>query len=905
MKVSMPEGASFGWGIAGDNLRREIALLPPIEGVTLHCIACHGFEPHNPEAWDEINIGYCFFEHDILAYHSIPTAAKKWDFIVAGSRWCEHHLRIAGVRNTTTILQGIDPATFQYHAPRPADGRFIVFSGGKFEFRKGQDLVIAAMKIFMARHPDVWLSCAWHNLWEASIGTMEQSRVITFQNQSLPCEELYLNTLRANGIDMQRVMLHPKVTNAEMASIYANSDLGIFPNRCEGGNNLVMCEYMACGRPVVASTFTGHADVITPDNAFGLSRCAPVIFRLDGLETGVWFESSVDDILERLEQAYTNRPLMLEKGRVASADMQRLSWTDAALRFHAIAAHLAKKQRPSQPASVDDRLKAAELLFVKDMFAEAELVYRSILREKPFDADLYNCLGTVLDRQDRFNEAIAYYSKALSLRPTFSIARFNLSNTLKRCGDVDGCKENLQQIVSEDPTFVDAWQNLGACMYEGKDYARATECFEQVVARAPERSGGYASLGETYFQTGADLERGIACLEKALEKQPGLVELLNLKGLMHHELEQFDKAHENYQEGLRIDPANSIIISNIGNMYLAMAMPEKAVMYFNLALEIEPESSSIRFNRAMARLLLGDYTRGWSDYEHRFNKQDPVTLPPLDLPRWDGEQLHGKILLVRSEQVYGDTIQFIRFLPLLKEYGGTVVFECLDINIKPVIENFPGMDRMVIRGESLPVADRQIPLASLPHIFNTQVDSLPFPDGYLKADPLKQQIWGNKLASHARGRLKVGIVWGGRKPRGNANRSLQLSALNKIFTVPDIAWFSLQTGDDRKQLAETNHDILDLCPEIRDFGDTAAIITKLDLIITIDTAIAHLAGALGAPTWVMLKFSPDWRWLLERHDSPWYASAQLFRQTAPGNWLSIESSLLAALENLIVTRKNS
>jgi len=900
VKVSMPDGERFGWGVAGENLRREIACLPPIEGVTLHCIARHDFEPREPNDWNAINIGYCFFEHDILAYHSLPRAAQKWDFIVAGSRWCEYHLRIAGVKHTTTILQGIDPTLFHFCPPRPDDGRFVVFTGGKFEFRKGQDIVIAAMRLFMARHPDAWLSCAWHNQWDSSIKTMEQSRVIDFKYHEAPCEELYRETLLANGIDMTRVTLHPSVDNSRMASIYANSDLGLFPNRCEGGNNLVMCEYMACGRPVVASSLTGHADVITTDNAFGLSGYTPLVFRLDGLETGVWFEPSVEEVIMLLERAYSNRKLILSKGLAASVGMQRLSWKDAAIKFHSLAAYLAKKREHSLQRTQENRLDEAEKHFIDGRYDDSEKEYRALLQEHPLDANLYNCLGTVLDRQERFSEATAYYSKAISLCPSFNIARYNLANTLKRLGNVEECLNNLRQITSNDPTFVDAWQNLGVCMYEAKEYKEAAACFEQVVTLAPDRSGGYASLGEAYFQTGEQLERGIECLTKALEKQPGLIELHNLKGLMHHELEQFGCAEKSYRAGLELDPQNSIILSNIGNMYLAMAMPEKAVMYFNLALEIEPGNASIIFNRGVSRLLMGDFTRGWLDYEFRFSKQEPVTLPQLDLPLWNGEPLQGKTLLVRSEQVYGDTIQFIRYLPLLKGFDGRIVFECLDMSIRPLFDTLEGIDQMIVRGEPLPAADAQIPLASLPRIFDTQADSIPFAEGYLRPDPLRQQAWSSRFGTRSKdGELNAGLVWGGRKPRGNSNRSLQLSNLAPLFSISGINWFSLQTGADRQQLSELNHAIVDLSPEIRDFADSAAIITGLDLVITIDTAIAHLAGALGIPVWVMLKSSPDWRWLLDRDVSPWYASARLFRQASPGDWHSVTVALKGALDKCI------
>lgn len=336
MRVSMPQGASHGWGVAGRYLAAEIAKLSPLEGVTLHCIAGHDFRPYDASAWDRINIGYCFFEHELLAAPFIAAVAGRWDYIVAGSSWCEQQLRIGGMQRVCTILQGIDADLFQCQPSRSADGRFIVFSGGKFEFRKGQDIVIAAMRIFMQQHADVWLSCCWDNAWPNSLQTMQQSRLIDFAWQDIPCHVLLLETVQRNGLDPARVLLHPPFSNRRMQLIYTESDLGLFPNRCEGGNNMVMCEYMACGRAVVASNRSGHADVVNTGNAWALSRYREVEAMLGGIQTGRWQEAMVEEAAELLELAYCNKNERERKAVCAAADMQHLDWTAAARQFHAV-----------------------------------------------------------------------------------------------------------------------------------------------------------------------------------------------------------------------------------------------------------------------------------------------------------------------------------------------------------------------------------------------------------------------------------------------------------------------------------------------------------------------------------------------------------------------------------------
>ena len=341
MRVSMPSGRAHGWGIAGEYLTREIAKLPPVEGVTLHCISGPNFRPMEPADWDRLNIGYCFFENEIEAWRHTRQAAREWDYIVAGSSWCEYQLRIGGVKQTATILQGVDPRFFHPAPPRPDDGRFIIFSGGKFELRKGQDLVIAALKAFMGRHQDVWLCCSWQNQWPSSIVTMAGSAHIIFRPESDDCLEIIRKTLTDNDIPLERVIINPLMDNTLMRDIYRGTDIGLFPNRCEGGNNMVMCEYMACGRTVIASDATGHADVITAGNAFQLSRYEPVVINMFGRQSAVWFEPAVEEIVEQLESAYRHRDETARRAAAAAGDMQRLSWERAAKLFHYLAGKLA------------------------------------------------------------------------------------------------------------------------------------------------------------------------------------------------------------------------------------------------------------------------------------------------------------------------------------------------------------------------------------------------------------------------------------------------------------------------------------------------------------------------------------------------------------------------------------
>ena len=350
MKVALPQGNMHGWGVAGENLSRELSHMPYLEGTMLHgCTA--SFRPGTLSELGKINIAYCFFELDIEALRHTRRAAKEWDAIVAGSRWCEYHLRIGGVEQTCTIYQGIDQAVFSPAETRPVDGRFIVFSGGKFELRKSQDIVIAAMRVFMQRHSDAWLSCAWHNFWPSSMTSMAHSQHIRYRHHERDVDRSIMDTLHENGIPLERVILNPPCDNSRMHSIYTSTDIGLFPNRCEGGTNLVMCEYMSSCRPVIASDMTGQRDVIRQGNSMPLTEYSPRLIEENHIPLGVWFEPCVEEVIESLEYAYRHRELLDTIAYTGAEDMKRLTWAGAARQFHFLANRLALRHEYPSAAS--------------------------------------------------------------------------------------------------------------------------------------------------------------------------------------------------------------------------------------------------------------------------------------------------------------------------------------------------------------------------------------------------------------------------------------------------------------------------------------------------------------------------------------------------------------------------
>jgi glycosyltransferase involved in cell wall biosynthesis len=377
MTLVLPRGQTFGWGVCGKYLAHELAKFSPVQLVTqpfdvdtigdeleyntlqrlyvdpqsqecrreemalapmLQAITDHNLLPMAPDLRGQRNVGYTFFEHSILSRQSLDNARRHFDVVVAGSTWCEEVLRQHGLEHTATIFQGVDRTIFHMYENHKTffEDHFVVFSGGKFEFRKGQDLVIRAFRALHERHKDVLLVNAWFNHWEFSWRTMAASPYIEFVYQGNDHCTAVNNLLRANGVDIRRVITLPAKPNITMARIYKNSDCGLFPNRCEGGTNLALMEYMACGKPAIVSNSSGHRDVANDGNALMLKDLRPITVSMDQQIVAVWDDAALDEMIETLEWSYQHREALRTIGDAAGRSMQAFSWTAAAKQFYDI-----------------------------------------------------------------------------------------------------------------------------------------------------------------------------------------------------------------------------------------------------------------------------------------------------------------------------------------------------------------------------------------------------------------------------------------------------------------------------------------------------------------------------------------------------------------------------------------
>jgi len=426
-------------------------------------------------------------------------------------------------------------------------------------------------------------------------------------------------------------------------------------------------------------------------------------------------------------------------------------------------------------------------------------------------------------------------------------------------GDWDGVVARITMSLREELLTRQAHK-----LQEAGKEQEALECFRAATGHRDATSAAWLNLGVALHRQG---ETGEGC--KAL------------------------------QQAVRLDPHYPEAWQNMGLLQQSLGLFNEAYCSFQRALRLRPDYPTARWNLSLLQLLIGDYEHGWANFEARFAKQPPVASRHGGIPRWRGESLAGRRLLIHAEQGYGDTIQFLRFVPILAQTGAEIVLEVQDDRLRPLALTLDSDCTIITRAEPAPKADLQIPLMSIPAILGITPETVPNTVPYLFPDPEKVSRWGSHLEHKAK--LRIGLVWKGRDEHVNDRfRSCPLELFVPLFELPGIAWYSLQVGAGRDQM-DSRYPLHDPAKTVEDFGDTAAIMSQLDMIISVDTAVAHLSGALGCTTWLLLPFAPDWRWGVGSDRTPWYPSMRLFRQQNPGNWNDVMDSIEAALRDLVVS----
>ena len=492
--------------------------------------------------------------------------------------------------------------------------------------------------------------------------------------------------------------------------------------------------------------------------------------------------------------------------------------------------------------------------------------------------------------------------RAIAINSDMPEAHYNRGTALLELDQIVEAEECFAAAVALKPGYAAAWFNRAMALRDLKQYEQALASFDAAIALRPDHVEAHYLRG-TVLEELKRFEPALASYDQAIALQPDNADAWSNRGICLHYLNRPAEALASYDQAVAHGPGAVHSWANRGNALLALARFDEALASYDKSIELHYEDhAEALFNRSIARLLTGDFDRGLKDYEWRRHKRRPVGDRSFAKPLWLGAQeLAGKTILVHDEQGLGDTIQFCRYLPLLNERGAHVLFwpkpqlmgllRSLDADVELV--------DLVGKENALPSFDVHCPLMSLPLAFQTNLDSIPDQVPYLHAEAERVDRWAGRIG---RGKLTIGVCWQGSVRRFDRGRSFAVTEFSGISKIPGVRLISLHKGVGESQLDKLPDDMaietlgpdFDTGPDA--FLDTAAVMSCCDLIISSDTAVAHLAGALGRPVWLALRYVPDWRWLLDRPDSPWYPTMRLFRQTEEGDWRSVFSAMEAELE---------
>jgi tetratricopeptide (TPR) repeat protein len=528
-----------------------------------------------------------------------------------------------------------------------------------------------------------------------------------------------------------------------------------------------------------------------------------------------------------------------------------------------IAGALRQKPKPEYLLSL------GHALHLLGRLEEALKAYDKGVTLKPDDAELWKSMGIVLTRLDRANEAILAFQHALKLSPRHKEAAGRCATLLFKTERFDEAIAYYNLCAELDPDRADVYQVRGLCHERKSRFEQAIADYERALQLDPDHADTHHNLALLHLKFGRH-DAASRCIDRALALDSGRTLFLISKGLLDSDRQKF---------------------------------PE-AIAAYRLALAIEPDNAPAQWNLSLLNMLMGNFEAGWAGREARWKADIGLVERTFARPRWDGQEpIAGKTILLHADEGIGDAIQFSRYVPMVAALGAHVILEVQE-SAHPLLERLPGLSHSQPRDCPMPEFDLHCPMSSLPLAFQTRLETIPAPVSCLPSIPetLRNQ-WQSWLGPHDR--FRVGLVWSGNPVHVNDhNRSTTLQTLLPILEL-DATFISLQK-DPRQQDRITLREragVMDANNHLTDFLATAALVSCLDLVITVDTSVAHLAGTLGCPVWIMLPFTPDYRWLLDRDDSPWYPSARLFRQTAARDYAPVVERMKSELQKLIAVRR--
>jgi tetratricopeptide (TPR) repeat protein len=565
---------------------------------------------------------------------------------------------------------------------------------------------------------------------------------------------------------------------------------------------------------------------------------------------------------------------------------------------------LALRRRPTLVAA---HLGLGNALAVMSRFEEALERYGQTLALRPRLPEAEFAAGFVLARLGRLKEAETRYRRALVERPDFAAAWMNLGSLLREQGREGYAEAALIRAVELRPDLVSGWINLAMLERERRRPAEAEAHLRRAFALNPEQVETHIAWCQ-FRASEKDLAGAWGWLRWALARDPAQAEAVNMQGILLHTEGRFTEAVTAFEraEGM----GHKAAASNRGNTLLDLGRMPEALEAHEAAVERDPHHPGAQYNLALTRLRMGDWERGWSGYEARWQFREVHRSPRVfRQPRWRGEPLEGRRILLHGEQGLGDTIQFCRYATLVCARGGHVILQVqppAERLLRSLAAGRSGQAEIALLGDVPPEFDLECPLLSLPAVFETTAGTVPWTGPYLGAEPELVLEKSQQFPSvcHGPGTLRVGLAWAG-NPRYKADlqRSMTLATMIPLLRTSGITWVSLQKGPALEQILDlpSNVFLWDGSSQDSDLAETAALAATLDLVITTDTCIAHLAGAMGKPVWILLPHLGDWRWMQEMETTPWYPTARLIRQSVAGDWTG---AVERAMRDLAVFRRD-
>jgi Flp pilus assembly protein TadD len=507
--------------------------------------------------------------------------------------------------------------------------------------------------------------------------------------------------------------------------------------------------------------------------------------------------------------------------------------------------------------------------------------------------------GVALGREKRLDEAVECFEQAIRIDPEFALAHRNLGFARELLGDMAGALVSYRRAVELNPTAVDVLKRLGEALFKTGSIVQAAECFERACSLAPENSSAFNDLGVALSKLNRHAEAALT-FRRATELAPRSAIPFAGLGAALTCLNRHEEGEKCLLRAIEVDPSEPSPHSNLGILYKQLGRLDDALRHYNRAIELKPDYPEAQKARALCLLLKGDFPAGWPGYEWRAQMGDLRFVHPA--PRWTGDPLAGRTLLIETEQGLGDTIQFVRYAAEIKSrHQGKIVVAC-EPPLVPLLQQAAGIDVLIAQNQPRPPFDVWTPLLSVPGIFQHSLSTVPARIPYLSAEPERVARWKARLAPIAG--MRIGIAWQGNKQNAqNQNRSFPVAVFAPIAAINGVSLISLQKGSGSEELAACPFPVQTLGEDFDAAGgaflDTAAVMLNLDLVISADTSIAHVAGALGVPVWVPLAYVPDWRWTMHSERTPWYPTMRLFRQTSAGDWPAVFDRVAAEVATLV------